>query len=94
MIYTVDKKHRKDYDLLDAYIQHYNVSWDLFNSIQRKKEAVKNYATIVINSRLLIKEEIDLIYSCFTVIDEKEKSVKNSFNLYKLTIIEYEDKKK
>lgn len=94
MICTVDKKHRKDYNSLDAYIQHYNVSWVLFNTIQIKKNAVKNYVTTVINTGLLIKEEIDLIYSCLTVIDEKEKSVKSTFNLYKETIIAYETRKR
>lgn len=94
MIYTVDKKHRKDYNLLDAYIKHYHSCCDLFEKIQAAKTQYKNYVTTVINTGLLTENEISLFNYHLVHIESLEETVTSTLNLYKLTIIAYEDKKK
>lgn len=94
MIYITDKKHRKDYNLLDAYIKHYHSCCDLFEKLQEAKTLHKNYVTTIINTGLLSENDINLFNYYLVKIEFLEETVTSSLNLYKETIIAYEDKKK
>ena len=94
MIYAVDKKHRKDYNFLDAYIKHYHSCCDLFEKLQTAKTVYKDYVTTVINTELLSENEINLFNYYLVKIEFLEEIVTSTLNLYKLTIIAYEDRKK
>lgn len=94
MIYIVVEKHRKDYNLLDAYIKHYHSCCVLFEKLQAAKTQYKNYVTTVINTGLLSENEINLFNYHLVKIESLEETVTSSLNLYKKIIIAYEDNKK
>ena len=93
-IYTVDKEHKMNYVLLDLFIKLYQSNYNLYETYQEKIIAYKKHITEIINTGVFSENEITLFENCLETIDKRNKALISTFDLYKETIIAYENKKK
>lgn len=93
-IYTVDKEHKMNYVLFDLFIKLYQSNYNLYEAYQEKIIAYKKQITEIINTGIFSENEITLFENCLETIDKRNKALISTFDLYKETIIAYENKKK
>lgn len=93
-IYIVNKKHKKNYDILDQHILVYQANLKCFTAFQSQYNYLKKYVDEIIASNNFRKDEIELIQATFDSILSSIDLYEARIETYKLTILKYDSKKK
>lgn len=93
-IYIVNKKHKKNYDILDQHILVYQAHLKCFTAFQSQYNSLKKYADKIIATNNFRKDEIELIQATFDNILSTIDLYGAYIETYKGKILEYDSKKK
>ena len=93
-IYIVNKKHKKNYDILDQHILVYQAHLKCFTAFQSHYNSLKKYVDEIIASNNFRKDEIELIQTTFDSILSTIDLYEARIETYRLKILEYDSKKK
>ena len=93
-IYIINKKHKKDYDILDSHINLYQRHQNLFNAYKSEYDILKIYVDIIIETNVFRDDELELINSSFRTLRVSIDCYEAYIESYKDKILEYDSKKK
>ena len=93
-IYIVNKKHKKDYDILDSHINLYQNHQNLFNACKSEYDSLKRYVDIIIETNVFRDDELELINASFRTLRVSIDWYESYIEAYKDKILEYDSKKK
>lgn len=93
MTLTADKKYKKDCRLINAWMQNYNASYNLYLTFQKRIKQTNVYMNTLFHKNLFNQNEISYFIALMENINEIETLIMSSFELYKNTIIEHEKRK-
>lgn len=93
-IYTIDNKHKKDYNLLDSYIKTYYSAQKLFIQYQEYYPLLKNFINELIATGLFTQDEITLFNTKLIAIKSCQELAETTLDSFKNTILQYEERKR
>lgn len=93
-IYTIDNKHKKDYNLLDSYIKTYYSAQKLFIQYQEYYPLLKNFINELIATGLFTQDEITLFNTKLIAIKSCQELAETTLDSFKNSILQYEERKR
>lgn len=93
-IYIINKKHKKDYDILDVHINLYHNHQKLFNAYKSEYDVLKRYVDIIIETNVFRDDELEVINTSFRTLRFSIDFYEAYIEAYKSKILEYDSKKK
>jgi hypothetical protein len=89
---TTDKKHRKDYNLLDKWMTNYWALHNLYLNYKLYNKQLREILQCRLKTKTLAKNEIILFSFKLLILDTLEDNIAESFTLYENTLINYKNK--
>lgn len=84
---------RYDRDLYNAYIDNYDSSCDLLDSLKEKTEAVKKAVFFKVMSLDFTEKELKVLDASLAVVDKATTKVESSLKYYDVAIKAYKEKR-
>lgn len=93
-IYTIDRKHKKNYDLLDSHLLQYYSAQKLVMHYKEYYSVLENFIKELIATGVFTQDEITFFNTKLTSIKKSQDLAEKTLDLYKNTILAYEKRKR